>query len=158
MANSYYFDHPTARWFFVCDKTGLKSVTVNPVTGAVSAATQSGFVSAHAKMLAGMLDGTISRYTLPIHVSGSPFQMKVWKEISAVPHGKTISYSELAKRAGNAKAVRAAASACGANPVPVAVPCHRVLRADGSLGGFAFGVELKQRMLKFESEPKKMAA
>jgi O-6-methylguanine DNA methyltransferase len=153
-----YFDHSTARWFFICDLKGLKHVTVNPLSGAVQAASQQAFVQAHARALANMLDGHSAPYPLPLNIAGSPFQMKVWQEIAAIPHGKTIHYTELAARVGNTKAVRATGSACGANPVPLAIPCHRVLRADGSLGGFAFGLQLKQRMLDFEIATKKMAA
>ncbi len=154
----YYVDHTTARWFFVCDECGLKKVSVEPMNGALDALKQGGVAHAHATQLMAMLSGTCAGYTLPISISGSPFQQRVWQEIRAIPHGQTISYTELAARAGNAKAVRAAASACGANPVPVAIPCHRVLRADGTLGGFAFGLPLKQRMLAFEASSARIAA
>lgn len=147
-----YFDHPTGRWFFSFGERGLTSVTVRPLTGAQEARQSGAIAIRHADMLAAMLDGSAERYTLPMSVTGSPFQMRVWQEIANVPHGETVTYAELAKRSGNSKAVRAAASACGANPIPIAIPCHRVVRSDGSLGGFAFGLQIKQRMLDFEMD------
>lgn len=151
MSTIAYFDHPTSRWFFAFDHKGLQSVSAKPIAGAQPAAKCGTIAMHHATMLAGMLDGEVERYTLPINITGTPLQLKTWQEIAEISHGETLSYTELAKRAGNPKAVRAAASACGANPVPIAVPCHRVVRSDGSLGGFAFGLELKQRMLDFET-------
>ena len=72
--------------------------------------------------------------------------------MSEVPYGETISYQELARRAGHPQAVRAAGTACGANPLPIIVPCHRITRSDGSIGKFALGDEVKQALLKLEAE------
>ena len=74
----------------------------------------------------------------------------VWKEIAKIPFGNTISYKELAKRIGRPKSCRAVANACGANPYPIKIPCHRVIAADGSIGGFSLGVEKKISLLKKE--------
>ena len=83
-------------------------------------------------------------------ISGTDLQMQVWKAIATIPYGKTISYSELAETVGKPAAVRAVASACGKNPVPLIIPCHRVLAKDGSLGGFAWGLDAKELLLKLE--------
>lgn len=89
--------------------------------------------------------------TLPLDVRGTAFQQAVWRELSRIPPGETLSYAALAARAGNPKAVRAVGSACGANPVAVLIPCHRAVRADGSLGGYAWGLEVKEKLLAREA-------
>lgn len=89
-------------------------------------------------------------HDLPIDVRGTAFQEAVWRELSRIPAGETLSYAALAARAGNPGAVRAAGTACGANPVAVLIPCHRARRADGSLGGYAWGLERKTRLLERE--------
>ena len=88
---------------------------------------------------------------LPLDVQGTAFQEAVWQELSRIPPGETVSYAALAARAGSAAAVRAVGSACGANPVAVLIPCHRAKRADGSLGGYAYGLDRKERLLAREA-------
>jgi len=82
--------------------------------------------------------------------AGSIFFRKIWKVTAEIPFGETISYGELAKRAGNPKAARAAGSAMANNPLPILVPCHRVLAGDGGLGGFGGGLEMKKWLLRHE--------
>lgn len=82
--------------------------------------------------------------------TGTSFQRKVWRAMLSIPRGQTRSYAWLAKKIGQPKAVRAVANACGANPVPIIVPCHRVIASDGSLGGFGGGLPMKKRLLKLE--------
>ncbi len=84
----------------------------------------------------------------------SGFRQRVLREIDAIPYGETRSYTDMAKGAGNPKAVRAAGSACGSNPIPIVVPCHRVLRASGALGGYGGGLEMKRALLKLEGTMK----
>ncbi|MCC2597237.1 bifunctional DNA-binding transcriptional regulator/O6-methylguanine-DNA methyltransferase Ada [Pusillimonas sp. MFBS29] len=87
---------------------------------------------------------------LPLDIRGTAFQERVWRALREVPPGTTISYSELARRIGHPKAVRAVGSACGANCIAVAIPCHRVLRRDGDVSGYRWGVERKRALLKRE--------
>jgi methylated-DNA-[protein]-cysteine S-methyltransferase len=82
--------------------------------------------------------------------SGTAFQQRVWRAMMRIPFGQTSSYGELASAIGNAKAVRAVGGACGANPIPVLVPCHRVLAANHKLGGFSGGVATKRELLRRE--------
>jgi methylated-DNA-[protein]-cysteine S-methyltransferase len=84
--------------------------------------------------------------------AGTPFQQKVWRELQRIPKGKVITYKELARRVGTPRAVRAVANAVGANPHPIKIPCHRVIRSDGSLGGYSGrgGIRMKQKLLKKE--------
>lgn len=90
-------------------------------------------------------------HDLPLDVGGTAFQRAVWRELAAIPPGETLSYAALAARAGNAKATRAVGSACGANAVAVLIPCHRALRSDGTMGGFAYGLERKRELLRREA-------
>jgi len=89
--------------------------------------------------------------SLKLDTSGTELQEKTWKVLREIPSGKTLSYSEVAKKTGKPKAVRAVASACGKNPLLVVTPCHRVLRSDGSLGGFRGGLSKKRELLALES-------
>ncbi|WP_303292170.1 methylated-DNA--[protein]-cysteine S-methyltransferase [Marinobacter sp. SS5-14b] len=82
---------------------------------------------------------------------GTAFQREVWTLLQTIPPGQTVSYSELANTLGRPEAVRAVASACGANKLAVIIPCHRVVRADGGLGGYRWGIERKQALLNRES-------
>ncbi len=84
---------------------------------------------------------------------GTDFQRQVWKELMNVKYGKTASYLDLAKRIGNEKAVRAVASANGANSIGLIIPCHRIIESNGGLGGYGWGLPVKKRLLKIESTP-----
>ena len=89
---------------------------------------------------------------IPVDVRGTAFQERVWQELRKIPPGETRSYAEIAAAAGNPKAVRAAGSANGANHVPVLIPCHCVVRSDGSLGGYAYGLDIKRELLEREKQ------
>ena len=95
-------------------------------------------------------DASVRLTNLPLDVGGTDFQWKVWRLLQEVPAGTTISYAELARRAGDLKAVRAVAHANAANPVAVVIPCHRVVGSDGSLTGYRWGIERKRRLLELE--------
>ena len=95
-------------------------------------------------------DGKRQHFDVKIHLKGTDFQNKIWKKLQEIPYGKTISYTTLAQEAGHPKACRAAGSANGKNPVAIIVPCHRVIAADGGLGGYAYGVEVKRALLNIE--------
>jgi len=87
---------------------------------------------------------------LPLDIIGTAFQQQVWELLRKIPAGSTASYTEIARRLGKPSAVRAVASACAANPISVAIPCHRVVRTDGSLAGYYWGIERKQKLLERE--------
>jgi len=95
-------------------------------------------------------DGTRRLFDLPLAPQGTAFQLDVWRELQRIPYGETISYGELARRIGKPRACRAVGLANGANPLPIVVPCHRVIGADGSLTGFGGGLPIKQRLLGLE--------
>ncbi len=92
----------------------------------------------------------LSSFTTPIHCKGTLFQKRVWEKLLTISYGDLISYSELAKKVGHPKAVRAVANACAANPISLLIPCHRVIGKNGSLGGYAGGKEKKEWLLSHE--------
>jgi AraC family transcriptional regulator of adaptative response/methylated-DNA-[protein]-cysteine methyltransferase len=89
---------------------------------------------------------------LPLDVRGTAFQQRVWQALREIPAGRTTTYSRLARRIGAPKAVRAVAGACAANPLAVAIPCHRVVRSDGTLSGYRWGVERKRALFAREAD------
>lgn len=95
--------------------------------------------------------GRRAGFDLPLRMTGTAFQKKVWKEIAQIPFGKTVTYGELARRVGSPTAIRAAGASTGRNPVSIIVPCHRVVGKNGSLTGFAGGLERKRHLLKLEN-------
>lgn len=94
-------------------------------------------------------------FDLPLDLRGTPFQRRVWEELRRIPYGQTVAYGELAHRVGRPGAARAVGQAVGANPVPIIVPCHRVVGADGSLVGYGGGIEIKAALLRLEGIPTK---
>lgn len=103
-----------------------------------------------AAALAAAVESPAASADVPLDLRGTPFQQAVWTELRRIPSGTTVTYGELARRVGRPKAVRAVAQACGANPVAVVVPCHRVIGADGSLTGYASGIDRKRTLLERE--------
>ena len=89
-------------------------------------------------------------FDLSLEIIGTEFQKKVWNELTKIPYGETISYGELANRMGDKNLMRAVAAANGANPIPIIIPCHRVIGADGSLTGYGGGLDVKQKLLELE--------
>jgi len=96
-------------------------------------------------------EGRLDRFDLPLDWRlSSGFRRRVLRAIDRIPYGQTRNYTEMARKAGNERAVRAAGSACGSNPIPLIVPCHRVLRTSGALGGYGGGLPMKQALLELE--------
>lgn len=91
-----------------------------------------------------------TRFALPLDIAGTAFQEQVWQALRAIPAGETASYAQVARAIGKPKSVRAVAQACGANPVAIAIPCHRVVRSDGGLGGYRWGIARKESLLARE--------
>src|SRR5690606_30640320 len=89
-------------------------------------------------------------FTMPMDPRGTPFQLKVWEALGRIPYGETRSYTDISEQIGKPSAVRAVGTAIGANPLLIAVPCHRVVAKDGSLTGYRGGLEMKAKLLQFE--------
>jgi len=95
-------------------------------------------------------NGRLAKFTCSVDLIGTPFQIRVWKELSKIPYGTTITYKHLAKRVGAPKAFQAVGRANGANPLPIIVPCHRVLGSHGALVGYSCGIKTKEFLLRLE--------
>lgn len=100
----------------------------------------------------GFIDEPSRGFDLPLHLRGTAFQQKIWETLRDIPLGQTMTYTQVAARAGNPSAVRAVANACASNKLAVAIPCHRVVRTDGSLSGYRWGVERKAALLEREKK------
>jgi methylated-DNA-[protein]-cysteine S-methyltransferase len=96
--------------------------------------------------------GNRKEFDLPLHLSGTEFQVQVLEELQRIPYGKTTSYGDIAKRIGRPKAMRAVGAANGRNPIPIIVPCHRVIGSSGDLTGFGGGLDTKEALLRLEAE------
>ena len=92
----------------------------------------------------------LKSFDIPLRLSGTPFQKRVFLELLKIPYGSTVSYQELAKRVGNQKASRAVGNANGKNPIAIIIPCHRVISKNGSIGGFSSEINIKRKLLKLE--------
>lgn len=95
--------------------------------------------------------GNTPHLDLPLDIRGTAFQIQVWQALQKIPYGETCTYADIARKIGKPDAVRAVGSACGANPVALIIPCHRVLRSDGGLGGYEWGLERKKKLLEQET-------
>lgn len=96
------------------------------------------------------LEGKRKTFDIPLDIQGTEFQKRVWQRLQKIPYGKTKSYKDIATELDDPKACRAVGTANGKNPVPIIIPCHRVISSDGSMGGFAWGLELKSKLLDIE--------
>lgn len=102
------------------------------------------------RQLGAYFEAKLQTFTVPLAPEGTNFQMRVWEELRHIPYGRTLSYHELAQRVGEPNASRAVGQANGANPIAILIPCHRVIAADRSLGGYAGGRDRKEALLRLE--------
>jgi methylated-DNA-[protein]-cysteine S-methyltransferase len=96
------------------------------------------------------LEGKLKEFDCPLDPRGTAFEMRVWSELGKIPYGETRSYKDIARAIGRPNAFRAVGNANGANPIPLIVPCHRVIESNGGLGGYGQGIEVKKRLLELE--------
>ena len=133
---------------------GVVSVERVSRASAASHATASTRAMKHAdtalRQLREYFAGKRRNFTVPLDLAGTPFQQRTWLELRRIRYGSTISYAQQAARMKKPRAVRAVGSANGANPIPIIVPCHRVIASDGSLGGYALGLGMKRALLALE--------
>lgn len=104
------------------------------------------------RQLAAYFDGSLQEFDLPLKPTGTEFQLAVLDELRRIPYGETTSYGEVARRIGRPKAVRAVGAANGRNPIPIVIPCHRVIGRNGALTGFGGGLDTKKALLRLEME------
>src|SRR5277367_3279841 len=139
--NYCYFESPIGPLLVAGDQEGVRQIlfpkhgkAAKPERGWIEA--NSGAVSVTVTQLRQYFAGRRAEFDLPLAPQGTPFQLSVWRELRKIPYGQTISYGELARRIGNPKASRAVGSANGSNPLPIVVPCHRVIGSNGKMTGF----------------------
>ena len=152
-----YYESPLGRMMLVANDDGLTGVYfigqkhyLRPESGWRKDPVNKALRKAK-KELAEYFAGKRKRFDLPLAPEGTAFQRSVWKAIAGVGFGKTITYAELARRAGYPKGARAAGAATGRNPIGIIVPCHRIMGSDGSLTGYAGGLEKKRVLLALEA-------
>jgi methylated-DNA-[protein]-cysteine S-methyltransferase len=104
---------------------------------------------AHAQLKA-YFNGKLREFSLPLAPDGTEFQMSVWKALCEIPYGTTVSYKEIASAVNNPKAFRAVGNANNKNPIPIFIPCHRVIASDGKLAGYGGGISIKEKLLRLE--------
>lgn len=143
------------RLYLVASEKGLQGVfwerqSVPMAKSLLGTAPEIRLLSQAADELKDYFSGNRKKFNLPLDVRGTPFQKRVWAELRKIPYGKTCSYKDIARRIENEKAVRAVGSANGRNPLCILIPCHRVIAADGSLGGYSSGLHIKTKLLELE--------
>jgi methylated-DNA-[protein]-cysteine S-methyltransferase len=157
--NYCYMDSPIGALLVAGDERAVHSISFpkngkpkRPEAGWIESKPTSGALSAAARQLREYFAGRRTEFDFPMEPKGTPFQLAVWKHLTEIPYGETISYGELARRVGNPKAARAVGAANRANPLPIVVPCHRVIGADGTLTGFGGGLPVKEKLLALETK------
>lgn len=152
--NYDYLDTPVGRLLLAADEAGLRYIEFERAGQGDRIAPswrrgRHGLENAIAQLDA-YFAGELHAFDLPLAAEGTPFRQSVWDALVRIPYGETISYGELARRIGDPSASRAVGAANGANPLPIVVPCHRVIGANGKLTGFGGGLPIKQWLLAHE--------
>lgn len=151
--NELVVDSPVGKLRLVASNKGLSGIEVKStysklVTKPDGRAQE--ILAETRKQLTQYFAGDRKKFDIPFDLVGTPFQVKAWKTLTRIPYGKTISYGEQAKAMRKAKAFRAVGSANGKNPIPIIIPCHRVIASDGGLGGYSLGLKMKRQLMKIE--------
>jgi len=157
-----YFDGLLGTMLLAANERGLRSI--NFATSKRAERPQadwredSAFFSETIRQLRGYFEGELKEFDLPLTPEGTEFQLRVWENLRDIPYGETVSYGQLAARLGNPKASRAVGLANGSNPIPIIIPCHRVIGSDGSLVGYGGGLENKKILLALENRQRSLIA
>ena len=143
---------PVGRLLLEAELEGLSRIEFHVEDSGPPLSGQPGAAVLHAaiKQLEEFFDGKRKTFDVKLALRGTPFQLDVWRELLHIPYGETRSYAQIAKAIGRPAAVRAVGAANGANPIPIIVPCHRVIGSNGSLTGFGGGIDVKRWLLDFE--------
>ena len=153
MSALYYDQLPCAlgTLTLIASDAGLRRIEHDAAQAPADAAQNSAKLKPYGDAISAYLQGKTQMLNIALDLAGgTDLQRNVWEQLAKIPFGSTISYTELAKRSHKPSAVRAVASACGKNPLPLVIPCHRVVAKDGGLGGFAWGLSAKQALLALE--------
>ena len=146
-----YAPSPIGNLLLIANEEGLLEVHFPPALPPRDAPRGYGRLSPVIRQLAEYFAGTRKQFDVPLALRGTTFQIEVWRALQQIPYGQTRSYTEIARWIGRPAATRAVGGANGANPIPIIVPCHRVIGMDGSLTGFGGGIAIKRRLLDFEA-------
>jgi AraC family transcriptional regulator of adaptative response/methylated-DNA-[protein]-cysteine methyltransferase len=152
---------PLGRLLVAATERGVSAVSLGTDDGALEKALQAEYAAAAIRRddaalgrwvaaILGHLEGKAPDLSLPLDLRATAFQWRVWRELQKIPYGRTVTYAEVARRIGKPAAVRAVANACAKNRAALVIPCHRVVRQDGAIGGYRWGVERKERLLAAE--------
>ncbi len=154
--NYCYVDSPIGELLIACDEEAIRRIEFPRDESPAEPEpdwqkSNSGLLQDAAMQLSEYFSGCRTVFTVPLIPEGTEFQRTVWRRLQEIPYGQTISYGELAKRLGNPKASRAVGAANGCNPIPIMIPCHRVIGSDGKLTGFGGGLPTKKALLTLEA-------
>lgn len=151
------FQSPLGRLYVVCDKSTVKAIVFAKSWMDFKSNTPDKLIQKHTpltqkviRQLEQYFSKKRSTFDLPLNPDGTEFQKKAWSVLQTIPNGKTMSYQEQATKAGKKAAVRAIGAANGRNPLPIVIPCHRVIGKNGKLTGYAGGLTIKEKLLKLE--------
>src|SRR5690554_310192 len=150
MKHTAVIDSPVGKMKLVADAVGLTSIQFLDSEEILSEEIPNALEEV-VKQLREYFDGKRRDFNLRLSPQETDFQKRVWRELEKIPFGKTVSYKHIATRLGDPKVIRAAASANGKNPIPIIIPCHRVIGSDGSLTGYAGGLQRKKWLLEHEN-------
>ena len=154
MTSFAYFESPVGRLLLVADEAGLREINflrnAEPAILKREWNEDAAVCSETVRQLRAYFAGELQDFDLKLTPQGTPFQQKVWAELCKIPYGKTISYGQLATRIGNPNASRAVGLANGSNPIPIVIPCHRVIGSNGKLTGYGGGLPIKEKLLALE--------
>jgi methylated-DNA-[protein]-cysteine S-methyltransferase len=151
--NQLVVSSPVGKLRLIASDKGLVAIDVRNVKTSndqVKNAAAQKILSATKKQLEQYFAGKRTAFDIPLDLEGTDFQQLAWRALCRIPFGKTISYGDQAKNIKKPKAFRAVGSANGKNPIPIIVPCHRVVAGDGSLGGYSLGLKMKKQLLALE--------
>ena len=150
-----HFDSPVGPLLLAADESGLRQLAFpcekTKQTPPSDWQENGAFFGATTRQLTAYFAGQLRTFDLPLAPQGTPFQLQVWQTLPEIPYGQTRTYTQIAEMIGRPRAVRAVGAANGANPLPILVPCHRVIGANGSLTGFGGGLAAKSYLLGLES-------
>lgn len=145
---------PLGPLLVAADESGLRQILFakgkEPATPDLTWSKDERLLREPIRQLRAYFAGDLETFDLPLSPQGTPFQQRVWKELCKIPYSETISYGQLASRIGNPKASRAVGLANGSNPIPIIIPCHRVIGSNGKLTGYGGGLPIKEKLLALE--------
>lgn len=149
-----YIDSPVGTILLAADRQGLRHIVFAHEGRAAEAEPgweeDSSFLEKPARQLGAYFERGLKNFDLHLNPVGTPFQLQVWKALAEIPYGRTVTYGQLARSIGRPNACRAVGAANGQNPLPIVLPCHRVIGADGSLTGYGGGLAVKEALLRLE--------